>query len=68
MISHCIGYFPKNAIISGFTGDISIPKFFAMLCNVNIPLCKLTSESYDWFVCKRGMFNFVLVDRVIPFM
>ena len=44
-ILHLAGSCPKNAIISDFTGNILIPKFCAMLCNVNIPLCKLFTES-----------------------
>ena len=36
---------PKNAIVTEFSGDISIPKVFAMFCNVSTPLCKLSSES-----------------------
>ena len=70
MILNFMGTYPKNAIISGFTGDSSIPNFFAMLHNVNTPLCKLSSESAI-MTCspvKRGAFNFVLVDKVIPFM
>jgi hypothetical protein len=33
----------RTATISDFSGDISIPKFFAMFYNVNIPLYKLSS-------------------------
>jgi hypothetical protein len=42
---HLTGSFPKNAILSDFSGDVYIPKFFAMICNVNTPLCKLSSAS-----------------------
>jgi len=34
-ILHLSGSHPKNVIISDFFGDIPIPKFFAMFCNVN---------------------------------
>jgi hypothetical protein len=39
MILHLTGSCPKNAIVSDFSGYISIPKSFAMFCNVNTPLC-----------------------------
>jgi hypothetical protein len=61
---------PKIAVILGFTGDILIPRFVAVFCNVNIPFCNLSSESAI-MTCssvKRGVFNFVLVDKIIPFM
>jgi len=63
---HC----PKNAIVSDFSGDISFPIFFAMFCNVNTPLCKLSSE-LAIMTCssaKRRVFIFVVVDKVIPFV
>jgi hypothetical protein len=37
-VLHLTGSHPKNVIIiSDFSGDIPIPKFFAMFCNVNTP-------------------------------
>jgi len=44
MTVHVTESCPKNAIVSDFSGDISIPVFFAMLCNANTRLCKLSSE------------------------
>jgi hypothetical protein len=42
------GSCPKNAIVSDFSGDVSIPKFFAVFCNVNSPRRRLFSEIF-WF-------------------
>jgi hypothetical protein len=38
------GSCPKNAIVSDFSGDISIQKLCAMFCHVNTALCKLSCE------------------------
>ena len=46
MILHLTGSHPKNDIVSDFSVDICIPKFFAMLCEVNSSVCKLSSELY----------------------
>ena len=45
MISHLAGSCPKNAIVSDFSGNIYIPKYFALFYNLNTPLCKLFSVS-----------------------
>jgi hypothetical protein len=45
MILHLTGSRPKQAIVSGLPGDTSTPKLFAMFCNVNTSLSKLSSES-----------------------
>jgi len=61
---------PKNAIVSVFSGDISIPMFFAMFCNVNTLICKLSSELaiMTCLSAKRRVFIFEVVDKVIPFV
>jgi hypothetical protein len=70
MIVHFTESCPKNSIVSDFSGDISIPIFFAVFYNVNTPLCKLSSE-LSVMTCssaKRRVFIFVIVDKVIPFV
>jgi len=49
------GQCPKNFVAPDFSVDISLPKIFVMLCNVNTPLCKLPFEFsyYDLIVCKK---------------
>ena len=44
MIIHFTECYPKNAIVSDFFVVISIRILFTMSCNVNTPLCKLSSE------------------------
>jgi hypothetical protein len=44
--------YPKNDIVSDFSDDISIPKFFAMFRSVNIPLCRLSSELFSLYPIK----------------
>jgi hypothetical protein len=59
--------YPQNAIVSDFSGDISISKCFALFCNANNPLCNLFSESAimtlssakDW-VLIFAHYNFVI--------
>ena len=48
MILHLTMLCPKNAIVSDFSDDNTIPKLFAMFCNVNTPLCKSYSEAVIW--------------------
>jgi hypothetical protein len=67
---HLTGSCPKNAIISIFSGHISIPHFFAVFYNVNIPLCKPSPESADITSpsAKSRVFIFKLFAKAIPFM
>jgi len=44
MIFHLAGSCPENAVVSDFSGDVSIPTFFAMFF-VNSSSRKLFSES-----------------------
>jgi len=44
-ILHNTGSRPKSVFVSDFYGEISNPKYCAMLYNVNTPVCKLSSES-----------------------
>jgi hypothetical protein len=63
MILHLTGSCPKNAIVSDFSGGISIPKFVAMFCNVNYPLNQLSP-----LIISKKESIFVVVDKVIPFV
>lgn len=62
---HVTGSCPKNYIVTDISGDFSIPKYFAMFCNVNYPL---KSAIMIWLSAKTRVFAFVAVDKVIPFV
>jgi len=68
MILHLTEYCPKNTTVSDFSGDISTPKLFAVFCNVNTPLCNLSSESaiMTWSSAKGSVFVFAHDNFVTP--
>jgi hypothetical protein len=63
MILHLTGSFPTNAIVSDFSGDISITKHLAIFCNVNYSLYQLL-----WLNRLQQEEYFLVDDRVIPFL
>jgi hypothetical protein len=58
VILHLTGSCPKIAIVSDFPGNIYIPKSIVIFCNVNTPLCKLSSESHimNGLSAKRSVY------------